>query len=96
MRLFDQCQLGKLLSMPREMTPFDVAIFQAGGMSALALQIGVSRMAVWKWKKFGIPTEDRLRAVAKAGGVPESDLRPYLKEDENAPPRPAQEVSPDL
>jgi ribosome-binding protein aMBF1 (putative translation factor) len=54
------------------------AIQAAGGSrAALARKIGVSRQAVWRWKKIPV---DRLRAVEKATRVPRYRLRPDIFE----------------
>jgi DNA-binding transcriptional regulator YdaS (Cro superfamily) len=52
-----------------------LAVQVAGSRAALARKIGVSRQAVWRWKK--IPVE-RLKAVEKATRIPRYRLRPDI------------------
>lgn len=62
-----------------KMTAFDKAIFQADGVSQLAVTLGVSRQTIYNWKEKGIPSREALRALAAAGGVSQQSLRPFLK-----------------
>lgn len=48
---------------------------KAGGISALARSLGVSRQAVFQWKR--IPAE-RVLAIEVHTGVPRYELRPDL------------------
>jgi DNA-binding transcriptional regulator YdaS (Cro superfamily) len=52
-----------------------LAIQAAGSRAALARQIGLSRQAVWRWKK--IPVY-RLKDVEKATRIPRHKLRPDI------------------
>ena len=64
----------------------DKAIQKAGGMSALALELGITRQAISQWDE--VPPLQVL-AVEKASGVPRQELRPDIFGSE---PQPAPET----
>lgn len=51
------------------------AIKKAGGMSAFARALKLSRAAIYRWDK--IPAE-RVVAIERATGIPREELRPDL------------------
>jgi DNA-binding transcriptional regulator YdaS (Cro superfamily) len=63
----------------------DKAIQQAGGVSALALELGITRQAISQWDE--VPPLQVL-AVEKASGVPRHELRPDIFGAEAAPSQP--------
>jgi DNA-binding transcriptional regulator YdaS (Cro superfamily) len=56
------------------------AITAAGGISALARRLGISRVAILQWKK--IPAE-RVLDIERVTGVPREQLRPELYPADN-------------
>lgn len=52
------------------------AIQSAGGIKALARQLGVRYQAIQQWMKRGRPPAERCLAIEKATGVSRHDLRP--------------------
>jgi DNA-binding transcriptional regulator YdaS (Cro superfamily) len=56
---------------------------RAGGLTALAEGIGLSRSAVYQWRG-RIPAE-RVPAISNVTGIPKSRLRPDLYPDEEKP-----------
>ena len=64
------------------MTNRDPIIFKvftaAGGASALARELGVSRAALYKWER--VPMK-YLRTLAKLTGIPRQKLRPDIYGD---------------
>jgi DNA-binding transcriptional regulator YdaS (Cro superfamily) len=63
----------------------DKAIQKAGGMSALAIELGISRQAISQWDE--VPPLQVL-AVEKASGVPRYELRPDIFGAEATPSQP--------
>lgn len=55
----------------------DKAIKLAGGVNALAEELGVKHPAIVQWKLRGVPAE-RARQIEAATGVPLHELRPDL------------------
>ena len=53
----------------------DKAIQKAGGVSALALELGITRQAISQWDE--VPPLQVL-AVERASGVPRHELRPDI------------------
>jgi DNA-binding transcriptional regulator YdaS (Cro superfamily) len=52
-----------------------LAIQAAGSRGALARKIGISRQAVWGWKKIPV---DRLKDVERVTRIPRHKLRPDI------------------
>lgn len=52
------------------------AVKAAGGPTAVAAQVGVTRQAVWNWTKKGQVPLEYIPAVEAALGVSRYDLRP--------------------
>jgi hypothetical protein len=59
----------------RSMNALQRAIDKAGGPSAFAKRLGISRQALWKWKR--VPA-DRIIQIERLTGVPREELRPDL------------------
>jgi Bacterial toxin YdaS len=57
------------------MNALQKAIDRAGGPSAFARKVGVSRQSIWNWKR--VPTH-RIIQVEWLTGVPREELRPDL------------------
>ena len=57
------------------MTPLQEAVKRAGGVAKLAKAIGLTRAAIYLWKR--VPAE-RVIKVEKASGVKREKLRPDL------------------
>ena len=54
----------------------DIAIKEAGGLSALARSVGVKPPSVCKWRKTGLIPLARVDAVEALTGIPREKLRP--------------------
>jgi len=57
--------------------PLDRAVKAAGGVDALATQLGVSRRTIFSWKSSGVPAAS-LGRVVEITDVPAAELRPDL------------------
>lgn len=55
----------------------DRAVTATGGEAEFLSRLGISRRTLFYWKSGGIPPF-RLAAVARASGIPASELRPDL------------------
>ena len=60
-------------------TPLDQAIEAVGGVAVVAVQLNVSRQAVYKWRAKGLPAE-RVLSIEKLtqGRISRHDLRPDI------------------
>ena len=71
-------------------TKVNLAVFYAGGQSALALKIGVSRQATNRWDRSGNIPPERIIDVCRAGGwqVVPHEIRPdiYPNPGDGLPP----------
>lgn len=59
----------------------DIAIKEAGGLSALARSVGVKPPSVCKWRKTGLIPLARVDAVEALTGIPREKLRPDFFRD---------------
>ena len=60
------------------MIEFDLIMEGCGGMARLAKTLGISRVAVWKWKKLGRIPLRHLPAVELLTGYSCEQLRPDI------------------
>ena len=60
------------------MPSFLKAIKQAGGVSALGRAIGVSKQAIYSWRRIESLPAEWVKPIAKASGVPAAEIRPDL------------------
>jgi DNA-binding transcriptional regulator YdaS (Cro superfamily) len=64
-------------AIPEELTPVDRVIKAVGGLGALAKRLDISRQAIDKWRRAGVPAE-RVLTLESISGVSRSELRPDL------------------
>jgi DNA-binding transcriptional regulator YdaS (Cro superfamily) len=62
---------------PEELNPVERVIKAVGGLGALAKRLDISRQAVDKWRRAGVPAE-RVLFLESISGVSRSELRPDL------------------
>jgi DNA-binding transcriptional regulator YdaS (Cro superfamily) len=69
--------MGETMDIAARREGAEKAIRAAGTITGLAEHLGLTKGAIWQWRKSGIPA-DRVADVAAVTGIPAAELRPDL------------------